>query len=75
MQSSPEKSRVEDQKLKEVANDYGRLKWVESQFHADELHVGVDMAGSCPHVPGKNFYFRGFRKCISVQFKRPVKEF
>lgn len=52
-----------------------RLKWVESQFHADVLHVGVDMAGICPPVLGKNFYFRGFRKCISVQFKQPVKEF
>lgn len=40
---------------------------MESQFHADELHVGVDMAGGCQGL-------RGFRKCIAVQFKRPVKE-
>ena len=31
-----------------------RLKWVESQFYSDELHVRLGMAGGCPGpVPAK----------------------
>ena len=75
MQSSPEKSRVEDQKLKEVANDYGRLKWVESQFHADELHVGVDMAGSCPMSLGKIFILGASESAFQCNLSDQLKNF
>ena len=46
-----------------------------NQFHADELHVGVDMAGGCPPVPGKMFILGAPKSAFQYSLSDQLKNF
>ena len=46
-----------------------------SQFHADELHVGVDMAGGCLPVPGKMFILGAPESAFQYNLSDQLKNF